>query len=298
MKYFACEGEGRRLDAVSRATLRGSYIKLSDGITHYELSGPDNGDVVVLVGGLTVPLFYWDQAVSMLHQEGLRTLAYSGYGRGYSDRIRIVNYNDVLFVRQLTELIKALDIGRYHILGASMGALVAMAHVCQNVGSVATLTVAGPAGLLSKPGALRWLQRSDQLATFIAKNFGHRWLKRHEANDLSDRTNADALSKMLRDAYQYEGSIHAIFDTLQNFSLFNRESLYQSVAETGVPSMLIWGQDDRVTPIDKINVARNLLQPVECCVVECGHMVPFERPGVIARKMKSFIQQKELRIVS
>ena len=290
MKYFVSPGEDRRLDMASRSTLRGSFIKLSDGVTHYELSGPEGGDVVILVGGLTVPLFYWDRTVSMLHQAGLRTLAYSSYGRGYSDRMKRVSYDDALFVRQLTELTKALKLGRYHVVGASMGALIAMGHACQNVSAVTTLTVAGPAGLLQKPGALRWMRRSDILASFIAKKFGRRWLQSHEANDLGDKTHAGELSSMLRDAFQYQGSIHAVFDTLQNFQLFDREKLYQSVFETGVPSMLIWGQDDRVTPIDKIDTARTLLRPQQCYVAECGHMVPFERPTLMAEKIESFVK--------
>jgi hypothetical protein len=56
MKYFVAAGEDRRLDAATRGRLRGSYIQLSDGITHYELTGPDGGDVVVLAGGLTILL--------------------------------------------------------------------------------------------------------------------------------------------------------------------------------------------------------------------------------------------------
>ncbi|MFQ6397386.1 hypothetical protein ACLMAJ_28515 [Nocardia sp. KC 131] len=39
----------------------------------------------MLTPGLTIPLFYGDGLVSELHPRGLRTLAYSAYGRGYSD---------------------------------------------------------------------------------------------------------------------------------------------------------------------------------------------------------------------
>jgi hypothetical protein len=48
------------LNPDTRSRLRGSLIPLSDGITHYELTGPDDGELVFLLGGLTVPLFYWD----------------------------------------------------------------------------------------------------------------------------------------------------------------------------------------------------------------------------------------------
>src|ERR1700751_1904401 len=109
MKYFVASGEDRRLDAAARRTLRGAYIELFDGGKHSELTGPDGGDVVVLTGGLTIPLFYWDELAAELHTRGLRTLAYSGYGRGYSDRV-VARYDQALFVRQLNELIEHLEL--------------------------------------------------------------------------------------------------------------------------------------------------------------------------------------------
>jgi len=60
MKYFTVASENRHLDDITRGRLRGSFIELSDGVTHYELRGPKEGALVVLVPGLTIPLFYWD----------------------------------------------------------------------------------------------------------------------------------------------------------------------------------------------------------------------------------------------
>ncbi|MGW4330743.1 alpha/beta fold hydrolase [Nocardia sp. NPDC004573] len=56
-------------------------------MTGHEMAGPDGGEVVVFAGSLTTPLFYWDQLAGELHSRGFRTVAYSPYGRGYSDRV-------------------------------------------------------------------------------------------------------------------------------------------------------------------------------------------------------------------
>jgi pimeloyl-ACP methyl ester carboxylesterase len=100
IRYFVARGETARLDGAARTTLRGSYVSLADGITHYELTGPDGGELIVLIPGITIPLFYWDRLVEPLHAEGFRTLAFSAYGRGYSDRAR-ATYDESLFVGQL-----------------------------------------------------------------------------------------------------------------------------------------------------------------------------------------------------
>jgi pimeloyl-ACP methyl ester carboxylesterase len=289
MKYFVAAGEDRRLDATTRRSLRGSYIQLSDGVTHYELAGPDGGDVVVLAGGLTIPLFYWDELAAELHARGLRTLAYSGYGRGYSDRV-IARYDEALFVRQLRDLIERLALpSPHHIVGTSMGALVAMAYVSQHVASTATLTLVGPAGLSRQPVAQKLLLGNGIAAGVIAKRFGRRILEQHLGHNVADPNRAAALSTMIGDAYRYEGSIYAFFETLQHFPLFDRAELYRRTGTLPVPIQLIWGTDDHVTPISSLEQVRELLHPNQCHVIDdCGHMAPFERPVVVADQLAAF----------
>ncbi|UCZ60862.1 alpha/beta fold hydrolase [Mycolicibacterium phocaicum] len=288
MKYFVAAGEDRRLDAATRRTLRGNYIRLSDGITHYELAGPDGGDVVVLAGGLTIPLFYWDELAVELHARGLRTLAYSGYGRGYSDRV-VARYDEALFVRQLRELVEHLDLPAAHVVGTSMGALIAMAYVGQHAGSAATLTLVGPAGLSRQPVAQKLLLGNDIAAGVIAKRFGRRFLEQHLGHNVADPYRAAALAAMIGDASRYEGSIYALFETLQHFPLFDRAELYRHTRTLGLPTQLIWGRQDHVTPISSLDQVRELLRPSQCHVIDdCGHMAPFERPLVVADQLATF----------
>lgn len=288
MKYFVAAGEDRRLDAATRRTLRGNYIRLSDGITHYELAGPDGGDVVVLAGGLTIPLFYWDELAVELHARGLRTLAYSGYGRGYSDRV-VARYDESLFVRQLRELVEHLDLPAAHVVGTSMGALIAMAYVGQHAGSAATLTLVGPAGLSRQPVAQKLLLGNDIAAGVIAKRFGRRFLEQHLGHNVADPYRAAVLAAMIGDASRYEGSIYALFETLQHFPLFDRAGLYRHTGTLGLPTQLIWGRQDHVTPISSLDQVRELLRPSQCHVIDdCGHMAPFERPLVVADQLATF----------
>ena len=299
MRYFAAEGEDRRLDPASRQELRGSFVELSDGVTHYQLTGPEHGELVVLVGGLTIPLFYWDDLSAQLHARGFRTLAYSGYGRGYSDRVRAA-YDEALFVRQLAELSEGLGLsGSHHLVGASMGALIAMVYASRHVESVSTLSLIGPAGLARQLASPHRLLRSDLLAGFVAKRFGRRLLDAHLGHNVREPDRAAELAAMIRDTYRYEGSRYALFATLQNFRLSGRAELYRHTGALGVPTMLVWGADDHVTPIDHIGAALSLLRPRQCHVItECGHMAPFERPRDVADQIGSFVASHLDRIES
>jgi pimeloyl-ACP methyl ester carboxylesterase len=292
VRYFVAPGEDRRLDAQSRELLRGQFVQLSDGVTQYELDGPEGGDVVLLLGGLTIPLAYWDGLVPLLHARGLRTLAFSGYGRGYSDRVGA--YSEALFVRQLEELVSALRLtSRQHVVGTSMGALVAMSYARRRRAALGTLTLIGTAGLAHPAIRPDRALASDGVAQVIARWFGRRILEAHLRHNVRDPQRAIELATMIRDAFRCEGSLHALFDTLQNVPLFARAALFGETGALGIPTMLLWGADDEVTPIVHSGEARALLRPLEWHVIrECGHMAPLERPREVADRVASFIERR------
>jgi pimeloyl-ACP methyl ester carboxylesterase len=288
MRYFVASDEDRRLDAATRRTLRGSYVELSDGVTHYELAGPEDGALVVLVGGITIPLFYWDRAAEQLHAQGLRTLAYSAYGRGGSDRVRRT-YDEALFVRQLAELTAALDLTPpWHVVGTSMGALVAMAYANRYPEAAATLTVVGPAGLGQRPLPQRLL-RNDFVSGFVARRFGRKLLEGHLGHNVRDPALSAELVAMVRDAYRFGGSLYSFFQTLQDFPLYERQDLFRATGELGIPALLVWGDDDQVTPITHLGTVTELLRPRQTHVItQCGHMAPFERPHDVGELLAAF----------
>ena len=104
---FPYLGETKELNEATRANVPGSFVQLSDGYTHYELGGPENGQPVVLVHGFSVPYFIWDPTFAFLAKSGFRVLRYDLFGRGYSDRPKL-RYDIDLFCKQLRELLDTL----------------------------------------------------------------------------------------------------------------------------------------------------------------------------------------------
>ena len=84
--YRLEDPERRALDDTARAAASGRYVRLADGVTHYETAGPDTGRVVVLAAGFSVPAYIWDSLYQRLADSGFRVLRYDYYGRGWSDR--------------------------------------------------------------------------------------------------------------------------------------------------------------------------------------------------------------------
>lgn len=171
LPYFVARGETVVLDERIPEDSRGDLIACGHGTTHYELAGPEDGELVVLVGGLTTPLYYWDAFAADLRRRGFRTLAYSTYGRGYSERVT-ATYDSELFVGQLEDLVTALGLAPRHVVGSSMGALIGMAYVLDHVDTLSSLTVIGPAGLEPRRPPLARLLRVPVLAPLLGARLG------------------------------------------------------------------------------------------------------------------------------
>ena len=106
--YLGADRESLALDDALRKSRGGEYVQLSDGVTHYELTGPEDGPVVLLIHGGTIPHFAWDTQVPALVDAGFRVLRYTQFGRGYSDRPD-ATYEREFYQRQLRELLDALE---------------------------------------------------------------------------------------------------------------------------------------------------------------------------------------------
>ncbi|MGV9713718.1 alpha/beta fold hydrolase [Gordonia sp. NPDC003424] len=224
MKYFIDPGEDLILDDTTRVPLRGSFVRLSRGVTHYELRGPDDGALVVLTPGLTVALFYWDATADALHKHGLRTQACSAYGRGYSDRVQ-TTYDEALFVDQLAERLDAAQVSADYHLVARRSALSWRCRVCKGHSRIPVelrrpLSSGPPVSVRRHRNGNCWPTKTPR--TRSRRRSGARSSISTRPRTCRDPELAAALNVMISDAYRYSGSLYAFFETLQHFNLFDR----------------------------------------------------------------------------
>ena len=258
MDYFVASGETRPLDSQARAGRRGSFAVLSDGTTHYELAGTADAPVFVFVPGLTIPLDFWDDIVTTMHERGFRTLTYSAYGRGYSDRVR-GRYHRGLFVRQLDDLVRHLDLRDVHVVASSMGALVALGYAGSPGARVASLTLSGPAGLSTERNPIAVLPERGPLLPLLGKHLLRRNLLGRLAHNVQAPADAERLRALVLDGFQFEGSMYALTSTLEHFAFTGQDDLFGTSQAGLPPTMLIWGANDAVTPATGYDRAVELL---------------------------------------
>src|SRR5439155_24983892 len=124
-----------------------------DGVTAYHVHG-DAGPWVVLVHGLVTPMYAWESLATALAAAGFRVLRYDQLGRGLSDRPR-AQYDLPLYVRQLRQLLAALDIASAHVVGWSMGSVVASRFALESPERVRSHVLIAPGLLVPQPLRLR-----------------------------------------------------------------------------------------------------------------------------------------------
>ncbi len=96
--------------------------KRSNNGTAYDLIGPEDGDVLVLIHGLGLRRETWSDHLSAL-AEKYRVLSYDLYGHG--ETVQPPKTPSLkLFARQLAELMEELSISSAHISGFSLGGMI------------------------------------------------------------------------------------------------------------------------------------------------------------------------------
>ncbi|UZR98517.1 alpha/beta fold hydrolase [Chondrinema litorale] len=290
LPYFVSKGETTLLNENVRQHLRGNFVRLSQGITHYELTGPSNGEIVLLFPGMTIPLFYWDDFIAYLHQQGLQTLAYSAYGRGYSDRVRAI-YDIDLFVNQSIELLNTLGMNKVdHVIGTSLGALMAMEFLNRQVFPVKTLTLIGPAGLNTSEPLAAHIAKSKTMGKLFGTYLGHQSILKHLKLNVYSEKYKKKLLNMVADAFTFQGSVYAVLATLRSLPLINQQTAYNNISHLKIPTLLLWGKEDKIISVEHYPEALELLVPNEDHIIgQCGHMAAFECPEKVAQKFIPFI---------
>jgi len=291
---FGFRSESRLLDEEARSHKGSSYVSLPLGVVHYELAGPDDGEVVVLVHGFSVPSYIWDAPFAALSQAGFRVLRYDLYGRGYSDR-PTVRYDQSLFDQQLFDLLAALKIdGPVNLCGLSMGGLIVVVFTDRHPEKVKRLCLIDP---LCSP--LEWkfprnLLMVPLLGECIMSLFGDRFLANQGGDFYHPEKFPDYASRFYPQL-QYKGFKNAILSTMRYMVRKDIEAPYRRVGQQPKrPALLFWGRQDQVIPYSLSENVQEMIPYIELVTVEeCGHLPQYERPEILNPILIEFLSHTE-----
>jgi pimeloyl-ACP methyl ester carboxylesterase len=288
---FIYRGETKEIDEKLRASTCGSFIRLSNGFTHYELCGPDSGEAVALVHGFSVPYFIFDPTFDFLVDSGFRVLRYDLFGRGFSDRPH-VKYNMDLFVDQLRELLDSLNLKQVNLIGLSMGGAIASVLTVKFPERVRRLVLIDPVGIQSIP--LSWIYKAALLpgiSELILGMVSTDRMVQSMASCFFNPEHGKIFQDQCRVQIQYRGFKRALLSTLHNKTVDGIPEVYQRLGKLDMPVLLIWGRNDRTLPLEQSRDILSAVPRAEFHIVEnCGHIPQYEKPEEVNSILADFLQ--------
>lgn len=273
---FSLCGESLILDSEARSSAPGEFIELPDGIVHYEMAGPSNGQTVVLVHGFSTPYYTWDATFDALIEAGFRVLRYDLYGRGYSDRPNTI-YNADLYDRQLSDLLSALNVDMpVDLIGFSMGGAIIVIFADRHQARVRKLGLIDTAGFPPKRTLASKLVQAPMVGELLTC-FDYRPAKHPERN---------------RTQMRYKGFRRALLSTVRHGPQGDLAETYRRVGEQKRPVLLIWGREDQAIPFDTHKRVEETIPHLEFHAIdEAGHGPHGERPELVNPILIEFLRR-------
>lgn len=278
--FIYSDAERITLDDQVRAGLPGQFVELSNGVVHYQLAGPEDAPVVVLVHGFSVPAYVWDPTFEALAEAGFRVLRFDLYGRGYSDRPEVV-YDQELFVKQLDELLSALKIDQpVSLVGLSFGGPVVTAFANQQPEQVRSLVLIDPQVAPVAPETI--FPINLPILGEIIMNLYVAPVVLPTQTDFFNPDRFPDWEARYRDQMQYDGFRRAILSSTRNMVGVDTIAAYQTLGQGDMPVVLFWGREDQTVPAEDIALLRRIVPHIEFHPIDqAGHVPHYERPDVV-----------------
>lgn len=289
-------------DDEARSAAPGKFVDLSDGKLHYLWRGPQSGEVVVMVHGVSVPNYVFAQAADALVAAGYRVLLFDHFGHGFSDRPS-ASYDADFFDRQMLEFFDAMGLDApVNLAALSMGGVVAAEFAARHPGRVKSLALFATAGLrlvlepedestftkmLKSPVLGNWLWRIIARRIFFAPD-----------DDLNKAEAAAASGEVLRGIPErqadYEGYLMAMRQIFRNLPLTHRDDLFAAVGATGIPVLAIFADADKTIDIESASVLANLIPEARIEIIRgATHHLNIYRWAEVHEMLLSFYQNDD-----
>jgi pimeloyl-ACP methyl ester carboxylesterase len=292
---------------------REQTARSADGTAlHVEVFGPEDGATVVLAHGWTEALQYWVYVIRAMSKGGFRVVAYDQSGHGSSEPAHGGDYAIDRFGEDLEAVLSTcvpdgqLAVVAGHSLGAMSIAAWAEHHDVQRRARAAALLSTGVGDLIAEhlllplPSIANTVNRAISLYGFLGN--------RAPLPRFSTPLSYAAVRYIAFGRHASPAQI-AFFermlvtcppDVRAKIGIAMSEmDLHEAVPRLTVPTTVLVGADDRLTPPSHARrIAENLPQLDKLIVLpETGHMTPLERPEEVTAALVELAAATSERVV-
>lgn len=260
-------------------------IPVNDIEINYSVDGPAGGATVVLVNGLADDLSTWDFQVPALTDAGYRVLRFDNRGVGATSK-PAGPYSGAQLAADTKGLVDALGISGFHLLGVSMGGMIAQEYALAYPNDLRSLTLActyaapGPfcgrmfamwadlAPVLGVPFVMR-----DVTLWAFTLNFFH-----NRPADLAEFETAMRYLDLPTHAY------------LAQLAVIQHHDTTADLARITVPTLVLAGAQDILIPVELSRALHEGIPNAQWRTTPGGHACLWESPDEFNATVVAFLR--------
>lgn len=264
-----------------------------NGISYLRRKGSGGLPPLVMLHGIGSNAESFTGLIDQLPAE-LDLICWDAPGYGGSDHLssKLPTASD--YAKRLETLVSALGLSRFTLLGHSLGALFAVAYANSHPGMVDALILLAPAeGYGMKKGAAlpaKTQKRLDDLKQLGPNRFAQDRAPNLVLDPKSDGATLSRVQSAMS-AINFEGYAQAVY-------ALSAGTLAQSASEVALPSLVLVGAGDTVTPFEQGEGAhRGFMQKTPSLlhrikqIAGAGHALPQQKAAVVAGEVEAFLDQ-------
>ena len=256
---------------------------------HYLETGA--GEPLLLIHSIGQSIYTWRSIMPILSKY-YRVIAIDLPGFGHSDRPFSLSYSMDEMADILLLIMDALHLSCTHILGSTMGGMYGLYAMTKMPIRFSKVVVLTPSGITKNyPLFIRGME--GPLGFFFRESYGKKHFKKavplfyYDATTISDENIDQAFSTC--DDF---ASRQAIMYAIRNF---DDEPVIKAVASCSHEVLILWGEEDKLVPIDRLFELRKALpNEIYYSLRNVGHWMHEEKAEVLAEIVDRYIQYQEV----
>jgi 2-hydroxy-6-oxonona-2,4-dienedioate hydrolase len=252
-----------------------------DGHRIRYLESGSSKNTLVLIHGLGASAERWDQVIPFFDDK-FHVIVPDLIGFGYSDK-PTVDYTPDFFSEFLEKFFSAAKINRPNIIGSSLGGQISAEYTASHSDDVEKLILVSPAGMMKKS--------TPALDAYIMAALYPNEINAKNAFEMMEGSGIDVHPEIIDgfvERMQLPNAKLAFMSTV--LGLKNSESIMSKLESISTPTLIIWGGNDPVIPI---NYADDFVSAIQDCrffrMDGCGHTPYVQDPHIFATKALEFL---------
>jgi len=293
-----------RLSAPDAAPRSGRYVRAGDAEMFVQEEGPADGPAVLLIHGTGAWSEIWRGTMRSLAGTGYRAIALDMPPFGYTMVKKGASFSDEAQAQRIRGALDALHLERVTFVGHSFGARATMQATFLSPSRVAGLVLVDSAlGLQAVPAEPSLLLRSVLGVgwlrdAIVASTVTNPWMTRRLLALLVAEEAAVTPERvaMLQQPLVVAGTTERVgewllpFATTSESTMANDRSRYPGLT---VPTLVLWGAQDTVTPVDQGRDIVSLIPGAAWVELpRSGHIPAIEDPSAFDAALVKFLKER------